>query len=250
MKNLRNALLGCTASLAFASLSFAQIAPYIPPGPQVMQGIPGKTVVMGAAPAAFTFTGVITVTTVGSYTTGVLSVTQPTTANPVQIPIGSVITGSGVTAGTVVTGQFSGTSNYNVITTGGTIAAVASETLTATPKLATLIQDTTFTTAPTYASGGCTAGSPAFSATSTVSSWSYTNGTGTCTGGNTVTFTFPAATASWMCTAVSTLNPTTDIYISTGSVSTTAVVFTDYSAAGAAQNTKANDVITGSCTPR
>jgi len=212
--------------------------------------INGDALYAGPAIPAFTFTGIITVNTNGSVTTGLLTVVPTAGTTPPIVPIGSLLTGGTVTAGTTVVGQIDNL-HYRVIATGGTIAASASATLTATPKMTPNIQDIVQKTAPTYASGGCTAGSPAFASGSTPFSWSYTNGSGTCTGGNTVTFTFPAAPTSWMCyNLVDTSNPTTDFYVSTGSASTTAVVLTDYSSAGSAQNTKANAVITGQCVGR
>jgi len=244
-------LLGTVALLASLSLAEAQIATNIPLSANgaPFAAIPSDTISAAPVSAAFTVTGLITVTTVGSYTTGVLTVVPQNGVVTPQLPLGALITGSGVTTGTAISSVLNST-NYGVITTGGTIGAVSSETLTVTPKVSNGIVSTKTNTAPTYASGGCTAGSPAFATGSTVWSWSFTNGSGTCTGGNTVTFTFPAAATAWMCTAVDSTNPTTDIYVSTGTASATAVVFTDYSSAGAAQNTKANDVIVGSCTPR
>jgi hypothetical protein len=252
MKSLRNALLASIFLLP--TIAQAQQQSQIQSVPLSANGqpfvaVPGEAIVAGPVPAAFTVTGTITVTTIGSFTTGIFTVVPSATASPPQVPVGSVLTGSGITAGTSVIGQLNNT-NYQVVTTGGAIGPVAvAEAVTVTPKLAAAVQGTVNKTAPTYASGGCTAGSPAFSAGSTPYSWSFTNGSGTCAL-NTVTFTFPAAPASWQCTAQSTSNPSTDIYISTGAASTTAVVFTDYSAAGAAQVTKANDVVTGFCTPR
>ena len=212
--------------------------------------INGDALYAGPALPAFTFTGTVAINTNGSVTTGLLSVTAAAGTTPPIIPIGSLLTGGTVTTGTTVVSQIDNL-HYRVIATGGTIAASASATLTATPKMTPNIQDIVQKTAPTYASGGCTAGTPAFVSGSSPFSWSFTNGTGTCTGGNTVTFTFPAAPVAWMCyNLVDTSNPTTDFYVSTGAASTTAVVLTDYSSAGAAQNTKANDVITGQCVAR
>jgi hypothetical protein len=232
-------------TLLAASPALSQQVVVQPPG-----ALAGNALVAAPTPAAFTFTGSIVVNTVGSITTGFLEVLPSAGAAPPAVPIGSLLSGTGITTGTVVQKATQDPYIFAVTTTGGTIAGVNNITITATPKLSFLVQDTIQKTAPTYASGGCTAGSPAFVAGSLPFNWAFTNGSGTCGAGNTVTFTFPAAAVSWSCTAQSTLNPTTDIYVSTGAASTTAVVLTDYSAAGAAQNTKANDVITGSCIPR
>lgn len=214
---------------------------------QIPAGIlPGHTVVGAPVVAPITFTGSISVYTVGSYTVGTLSVNAPANASPPFIPAGSVITGTGVTAGTVVMGAINA-NTYSVTTTGGTIAAVSGQTLTATPKLSFVVQDTIQSTPPAYSAGGCTVG-PSFSAASIPFAWTFTNGSATCTL-NTVTFTFPAAPVSWNCTATDTTNPNTHTLISTGAASTTAVVFTDYSPAGVAQPTGANDVIVGTCLP-
>lgn len=248
-------LLSGVASLALLSASLSAAGAQSPAGGITNNGqpvyfYPGSAIVGGAAQAAFTFSGTVTNTTNGSINNSILSVVPPGTSTPVVIPINSVLSGSGITTGATVVSQIDPLT-YKLVTPSGASAGnfTTAVTVTATPAFSYTLRDTLQNTAVTFTSGGCTAGSPAMIAGATPALFSFTNGSGTCTVANTLTFGLPAATTSWECTAVSTKNPTTDLYVETGAASTTVVVFTDYSTSGVSQNTKANDVITATCYP-
>lgn len=252
---LKKLLAGSTA-LAFAALpilsepvSAQNIGALYQTGSQNGQApmfVPGDAIVAGPAIPAFTFTGSITVATTGSFTTATLSVTPPGTSQTPVIPYGTVISGSGVTTGTT-TIAYLGSNNYWVVAPSGTVAAVASETLTATPAITASWQDTLQKTAPTYASGGCTT-TPSFASGATPFSFTLTQGASGCGSNSTITLTLPAAATTWSCVAVDTTTPARVIR-STGAASTTAVVLTDYTSAGVAETMLASDVYAVNCIP-
>src|SRR5208282_620243 len=225
------------ALILSTSLALAQ-TPLFPTAGQPNYFTPGSAIVGGLALAAFTFSGIVTNTANGSINNSILTVLMPATTTQVVVPINSVLSGSGVTSGATVM-SYLGSNNYALKAPSGASSGnfTTPVTITATPAFSYVIRDTLSTTAPTFGSGGCTAGSPAMVAGSTPFAWSFTNGSGTCTVANTLTFAFPASSTSWECTAVSTKNGSTDLYIESGAASTTAVVFTDYTTAGVSQNT-------------
>ena len=190
---------------------------------------------MTASQPTFTFSG--------SVTGYILSVNIPLTSVTPVIPNGTIVSGSGVTANSIVTANL-GNNNYQLSQTS---SATGSITLTAT-LTASSIQDASNVTAPVYASGGCTT-TPAFGAGSIPYSWTLTNGASGCSG-NTITLTLPAAAHKWVCTAHDVTSPTTTVVEQSAAGSTTSVVFTNYTrTTGAVLTWVASDVIIGSCIP-
>lgn len=246
---------------ALSTSAFAQNSAYVTetgPG-QTPLFVVGHNLIAGPAIPATSFSGIITNTVVGSLTTSVLTYFPVAGTTPATLLIGSIITGAGVTAGTTISGFLGGGAstgyNYSVIGSSNTVAAVSTPvTMTATPVFTSNAQDSLQGTAPTYASGGCTT-TAAFIAnadgtTSGPFRWTFKQGASGCGSNSTVTLTFPAATTSWMCGAISDITTPSHDIVSTGAASTTAVVLTDYSGAGVAQTMLANDVYTGACSPR
>ena len=191
---------------------------------------------MTASQPTFTFSG-----SVSGY---VMTVNVPTTSTTPVIPVGTIVSGTGVTANSIVTANL-GNNNYQLSQTS---SATGSETLTAT-LAADSIQDSSNMTAPVIASGGCT--SPAFSADSIPYSWKLTIGT-SCSGVSTVTLTLPAAAHTWSCWSNNLTHTATSNVVQSGPAtqSTTSVVLTNYvRTTGVAGDLTASDVIYGGCIP-
>ena len=100
-------------------------------------------------------------------------------------------------------------------------------------------------TAPTYASGGCTGA--AIVTSNNTAAFSASVGSSACSGSQPLVFTLPAAATSWNCRARDITQPTF-IVLQTGAQSTTSVTITNYGTTpGTAVAWVASDVVEISC---
>jgi len=100
-------------------------------------------------------------------------------------------------------------------------------------------------TAPTYASGGCTGA--AIGTSHNTAAFTVNVGSSACSGSQPIVLTLPSATTSWACTARDITQPTF-IVLQTGAQSTTSVTITNYGTTpGTAVAWVASDVIEVRC---
>lgn len=246
-KNILRGAVGVAALLAAAAV--AQVitnspSPFLYFTP-VMNGNPvtfvaGDDIVGGPSLGGGTFTGSITPNPEAS--NGILTVLgigSTLASLPVLSP-GTVISGSGITAGTTILSQLPGSVANYIVSVSQT---VASETITYSGSINS-IQDASYLASPIYASGGCTT-TPAIAGNP--KAFTFTNGATGCSG-NTLTLTMPAAAHKWVCNAHDVTSPTTTMVEQSAAGSTTSVVFTNYTrTTGAVLTWVASDVIIFAC---